>query len=101
MQVNHQTGDESPIEQAIRLAGGPTALARELRSRGHAKVTSHSTVYQWVQAGAVPADYCPDIEDLTGIPCEKLRPSTNWGLAARHHLARALGQQSTAAGAAR
>lgn len=70
---------ESPIERAIRLAGGPTALARALRARGHTRVNSHATVAQWVTAG-VPAKYCPDIEDITGVPCEDLDGETNWGL---------------------
>jgi DNA-binding transcriptional regulator YdaS (Cro superfamily) len=72
-------GDESPIERAIRLAGGPTTLARELKARGHDKVNSHATVKQWVVNGRVPAQYCPDIEDITGIPCEELNTDVPWG----------------------
>lgn len=71
---------ESEIERAIRLAGGPTALARLLKARGHDKVNSHATVSQWAITGSVPAEYCPDIEDITGVLCEGLRPTTNWGL---------------------
>lgn len=70
---------ETPIEKAIRIAGGPTALARELKARGHDKVNSHSTVNAW-EPGCVPAKYCPDIEDITGVPCEALNNETNWGL---------------------
>lgn len=71
---------EGAIERAIRLAGGPTALARALRERGHDKVNSHATVNAWVDTGSVPAKYCPDIEDLTGVRCEDLDDKTNWGL---------------------
>lgn len=76
----HAARQETPIERAIRLAGGPTALARALKARGHERVNSHSTVNAWVIAGSVPAKYCPDIEDLTGVPCEELDTDTNWGL---------------------
>jgi DNA-binding transcriptional regulator YdaS (Cro superfamily) len=72
--------EETPLERAIRLAGGPTALARELRARGHDRVNSHATVNHWVLAGRAPAKYCPDIEDITGIPCEDLDPDTRWFL---------------------
>lgn len=71
---------EGAIERAIRLAGGPTALARALKARGHNKVNSHATVNQWAATGSVPAKYCPDIEDLTGVPCEDLDTETKWGL---------------------
>lgn len=70
---------ETPIERAIRLASGPTNLARELKARGHDKVNSHATVNQWVIAGRVPAAYCPDIEDITGVPCEELNSDVPWG----------------------
>lgn len=67
------------LDDAIDIAGGPTALARALQQRGH-DVKSHATVNAWRLQGVVPGDYCPDIEVITGVPCEGLRPSTNWGL---------------------
>lgn len=85
--VNSTSPNPAPaktaLERAIELAGGPTALARALRARGHTKVTSHNTVNQWKGKdgkGSPPADYCPDIEDLTGVRCEELRPSANWAV---------------------
>lgn len=75
-----QARPESAIEKAIRLAGGPTSLARDLKARGHDKVNSHATVNQWAITGRVPAKYCPDIEDITGVPCEELDTETKWGL---------------------
>jgi len=72
-------GRNPAIDDAIAKAGGPTALARVLQQRGH-DVKGHATVNQWRIQGVVPGDYCPDIEDLTGVPCEGLRPTTNWWL---------------------
>jgi DNA-binding transcriptional regulator YdaS (Cro superfamily) len=74
--------EEGPIDEAIRRAGGPTALARQLRERGHdiSETSGHATVNQWRVTGSVPADYCPDIEAITGVVCERLRPKTNWAV---------------------
>lgn len=76
--VNSPTPDETPLERAIRLADGMTALARKLNERGH-DIKGHATVYQW-KVGRVPADYCPDIEAITGVRCEELRPDVNWSV---------------------
>jgi DNA-binding transcriptional regulator YdaS (Cro superfamily) len=64
---------KTPLEQAICLAGGMTQMARDLDLSGH------STVYQWTKT-RVPAEKCPDIEALTGIKCEALRPDVNWSV---------------------
>lgn len=53
-----------------------TALARKLTERGR-DVRDHRTIYQWKQS-RVPADYCPDIEAITGVRCEDLRPDVAW-----------------------
>jgi DNA-binding transcriptional regulator YdaS (Cro superfamily) len=66
------------LNRAIAAAGGKTALMRALNERGHV-VNSHGTITQW-QLNGVPAKYCPDIEDLTGVKCEQLCPETNWAL---------------------
>lgn len=63
----------TPLERAIATAGGRTSLARSLQLSGPA------VVYQWEQT-RVPAEQCPDIEDLTGIKCEELRPDVNWAV---------------------
>lgn len=64
---------ETPLERAITAAGGMTELARKLGAK------SHAVVYQWKQT-RVPADKCPDIEALTGVRCEELRPDVNWSV---------------------
>lgn len=55
-----------------------TALVRKLNERDHG-IKGHSTIYQWKQT-RVPADYCPDIEAITGVRCEELRPDVNWAV---------------------
>src|SRR5689334_20484580 len=79
--------EETPLERAIRLADGMTALVKKLNERGK-DIKGHATVYQWKQS-RVPSDYCPDIEAITGVKCEELRPDVNWsvlrgGPAAKH-----------------
>lgn len=61
------------ITKAIAAAGGRTALARMLGVSGPA------VVYQWEQT-RVPAEYCPLIEEATGVPCEEIRPDVKWAV---------------------
>ena len=67
------TNFNTALERAIALAGGPTNMAHALG------LTSRSVVYQWGK-NRVPADICPDIEALTGVSCEELRPDVNWSV---------------------
>jgi DNA-binding transcriptional regulator YdaS (Cro superfamily) len=53
------------LEKAIEVAGGIRALGRMLG-------ISHSAIRQW--EGEIPAKRIIDIETLTGIPREELRP---------------------------
>ena len=69
----------TPLERAIKAADGMTSLLRKLNERGH-DISSHQTIYQWKKTGRVPAEYCPDIEALTGVRCEELRPDVNWAV---------------------
>lgn len=62
-----------PIERAIEAGGGITKLARDLQ------LSSHMVIYQWSKT-RVPAERCPDIEALTGVKCEDLRPDVNWAV---------------------
>ena len=64
---------ETPLAQAVRIAGGPTSMAKALGLSGHA------VIYQWQQT-RVPAEHCPNVEALTGITCEALRPDVNWSV---------------------
>ena len=60
------------LQQAIKKAGGVTALSRALG------LPSIGRIQQWRIRGNVPADYCPQIELETGIRCEELRPDVPW-----------------------
>jgi DNA-binding transcriptional regulator YdaS (Cro superfamily) len=68
-----ETKTETALEQAIKLAGGVTKLSRDLNLNGHA------VIYQWGKT-RVPAEQCPNIERLTGIRCEELRPDVAWSV---------------------
>lgn len=70
--------ERAALAEAISRAGGKTALLRLLNARGH-HVTSHNTITQW-SVKQVPAHYCPDIEFVTGVMCESLRPDVAWGV---------------------
>ena len=61
------------LQKAIRSAGGVSALAKALRLR-------QSTVSNWPARGRVPAEYCPSIERITGVRCERLRPDVEWSV---------------------
>lgn len=67
------TISETPLNRAIREAGGISALARELGLSGHA------VIHQW-RINRVPAERCPAIEAATGglVRCEDLRPDVAW-----------------------
>ena len=73
-----QLTETDALQLAIRAAGGSTALIRLMNARGHS-ISGPSTVSQWVIT-RVPAHYCPDIEFLTGVMCESLRPDVAWGV---------------------
>lgn len=79
---------ETALERAIRLADGTNALVRKLNERGH-EITGHATVYQWKRVKRIPAEYCPDVEAITGVPCEELRPDVNWSVLRGKRKARA------------
>ena len=60
------------VLEAISAAGGTTALMNKLNERGW-DIKSHNVVSQWRENG-IPPKYCPDIEAMYGIPCERLCP---------------------------
>jgi hypothetical protein len=67
----------APIEAAIKAAGGKSELMDKLNGEGW-EIKSYKVIDQWLLNG-VPARYCPDIEDLTGVTCESLCPEVKWG----------------------
>lgn len=58
------------IKEAVDKAGGVTALTRELGIK-------HTAPYSWTR---IPADRVVDIERITGIPRQKLRPDLYEGM---------------------
>src|SRR5690606_31424681 len=65
----------TPLEEACAAVGGPSRLAVLLTERG--RPTSKASISRWKKE-RVPAEACPDIEDLTGVTCERLRSDVNW-----------------------
>lgn len=66
----------TPLEKAISVCGGVTALASELG-------VAQSLPSMWKARGNVPAEHCPAIERLTMskgqvVFCEELRPDVDW-----------------------
>lgn len=62
---------ETPLDRAIRLAGGVGALADRIN-------VAASAPSMWRTRGRVPAEHCPAIERETGVRCEELRPDVPW-----------------------
>lgn len=73
----------SPLETACQAVKGPTNLAHLLTERLQKALkprsVSKASVSRWKKEG-VPAEVCPDIEALTGVRCEDLRPDVNWSV---------------------
>jgi DNA-binding transcriptional regulator YdaS (Cro superfamily) len=65
----------SPLERAIEIVGGVSALARGLG-------VAASAPSMWKARGLVPAERCPAIERLTAgvVRCEELRPDVEWAV---------------------
>lgn len=68
-----KTTAKSALNSAITAAGGISAFAKSLN------LSSHAVAQQW-RLNQVPANHCPDIEALTGVRCEELRPDVNWAV---------------------
>jgi DNA-binding transcriptional regulator YdaS (Cro superfamily) len=64
------------LSMAIDHVGSLSAFAEAVNA------PSRQAVQQW-KVTQVPAAYCPDIERITGVRCEKLRPDVNWGVLRR------------------
>ena len=58
------------LSRACQIAGNQSALALKL---GKTK----AAISRW-KSEQVPAEVCPEIERLTGVRCEELRPDVNW-----------------------
>lgn len=63
----------TPIEKAVAHLGGNSECVRQLG-------VSWKAFPQWLGQGFVPAEYCPRIEQLTGVRCEELNDRVDWSL---------------------
>lgn len=61
------------LDEAVAKAGGVNKLSLSLNK-------GKSIVSMWRQRGRVPAEYCPTIERLYGVECERLRPDVEWSV---------------------
>lgn len=69
-----------PLVEAAQKFGSEAALARALG-------VSRGALNQWKKEGReVPAEHAPEIEKLTGVPCESLCPSVRWAVVRRSQL---------------
>lgn len=72
----------TPLERAIEILGGVSALASAIQ-------VAPSSPSMWKARGNVPAEHCPGIERATRecgevISCEELRPDVAWGVIREH-----------------
>jgi len=58
---------ETPIQTAVRIAGGQSRLADRLGIK-------QPSVAEWIKRGKAPATRVREISAITGIQCELLRP---------------------------
>ena len=78
---------ETPVDalnRAVSIIGSQAALAVSLtaaaKARGGEQITP-ARIWNWVNRDKkAPAEFCPDIEDLTGVRCEELAPDVNWAV---------------------
>lgn len=67
---------------------GIDALERAIAVHGLSRLASELGVpYQMIQGWrkdgrkfATPAEYCPSVEKITGVPVEELRPDVDWAV---------------------
>ena len=60
----------NPVDQLIHLVGGLTKLAVTFD-------VSKQTIVNWRSRG-IPADRCPEIEQMLGFTAEQQRPDLRW-----------------------
>jgi DNA-binding transcriptional regulator YdaS (Cro superfamily) len=73
--------EKSALERACAAANGSSRLAQLLTERG--RKVSKASISRWKKE-RVPAEACPDIEAITGVKCEELRPDISWEVLRTH-----------------
>lgn len=74
-----ETETTNPALDAACLAARGTSRLAELLSARMGRHVSKASVSRWKRE-RVPAEVCPDIEAITGVQCEELRPDVNWSV---------------------
>ncbi len=64
---------KTALNEAIKKGGGMAAFAASIGA------PSIYAVKQWRISG-VPTAYCPTIERVTGVSCERLCPKVEWSV---------------------
>jgi DNA-binding transcriptional regulator YdaS (Cro superfamily) len=59
------------MQRAVEAAGGQTALARLIG-------VTQGLIWHYVRNAQPPPERCADIERVTGVACEELRPDVDW-----------------------
>lgn len=65
------------LGEAIQAAGGPCLMAQALSDRAGrngASPVSRFMVYRWTKTGRVPTKWLADIEEISGVSRQRLRP---------------------------
>lgn len=87
-----ETPAVTPLERACTVALGSSRLAelltQRLRARGSERTVSKASISRWKKE-QVPAEMCPDVEAITGVRCEELRPEVDWSVLRKATKARA------------
>lgn len=69
------------LERAVQEAGGQSSFAVKLTEMRPDRPVSQALVWNWLRRDKrAPSDVCPDIEAITGVRCEDLRPDVNWSV---------------------
>ncbi|WP_082709028.1 YdaS family helix-turn-helix protein [Thiobacillus denitrificans] len=76
------------LQHAISLADGQSSLARKLTEHftelGESRKVTQANVWSWLNSKnpdhMPPSDFCPGIEKITGVPCERMRPDIEWAV---------------------
>lgn len=60
------------LERAIAKFDSLAAMARALGLSGY------QVIQEWRRQCRVPAEHCPQVERMTGVPCEELNSKVDW-----------------------
>lgn len=77
----NETTPVDALKRAVDLAGGQSSLASKLPTNSDGNPVSQARVWSWINRDKkAPSELCPDIEAITGVRCEELRPDVNWAV---------------------